>query len=64
MSRQVLIIAWLINDLLDMWSHYLLAGWAGSAAKAEEILVAANVSPSQRAEELSIEDFIRIASHK
>ena len=30
--RQVLIIAWLINDLLDMWSHYLLAGWAGSIA--------------------------------
>ena len=41
-----------------------LAGWAGSASKAEEILVAANVSPSQRAEELSIEDFIRIASHR
>ena len=29
---QVLIIAWVINDLLDMWSHYLLAGWAGSIA--------------------------------
>lgn len=41
-----------------------LAGWAGSAARAEEILVAAGVGPSQRAEELGIEEFIRIARAK
>jgi 16S rRNA (adenine1518-N6/adenine1519-N6)-dimethyltransferase len=41
-----------------------LAGWAGSPALAEEILVAAGISPSQRAEELGIEDFIKIAGQK
>ena len=41
-----------------------LSGWAGSAAKAEEILIAANVSPSARAEELRIESFIAIARQR
>lgn len=41
-----------------------LASWAGSAQRAEEILIAANIAPNQRAEELGIEDFIRIASKK
>lgn len=41
-----------------------LSGWAGSAARAEEILIAANVSPSARAEELRIESFIAIASQR
>lgn len=41
-----------------------LSGWAGSAAMAEEILVAAGVSPSARAEDLDIESFIAIASQK
>lgn len=38
-----------------------LADWAGSAARAEEILIAANVSPQARAEELTVHDFLRIA---
>jgi 16S rRNA (adenine1518-N6/adenine1519-N6)-dimethyltransferase len=38
-----------------------LADWAGSAARAEEILVAAKVSPQARAEELTVHDFLRIA---
>lgn len=41
-----------------------LASWAGTPAKAEEVLNAAGTSPSQRAEELNIEDFIKIASNK
>ena len=41
-----------------------LSGWAGSAARAEEILIAANVSPSARAEELKIESFIAIARQR
>jgi Dimethyladenosine transferase (rRNA methylation) len=41
-----------------------LSGWAGSAARAEEILVAAQVSPTARAEELRIESFIDIARQK
>lgn len=41
-----------------------LSDWAGSAARAEEILVAAKVSPSARAEELRIESFIEIARHR
>ena len=41
-----------------------LASWAGTPAKAEEMLLAAGISPSQRAEELNIEDFIEIASKK
>jgi len=38
-----------------------LAGWAGSAAVAEERLRAAGVDPSLRGEVLGIEDFARIA---
>ena len=38
-----------------------LADWAGSAARAEEILLAAKVSPQARAEELTVHDFLRIA---
>jgi 16S rRNA (adenine1518-N6/adenine1519-N6)-dimethyltransferase len=38
-----------------------LAGWAGSAATAERILRAAGVDPSQRAEQLAIGDYARIA---
>ena len=38
-----------------------LADWAGSAARAEEILIAAKVSPQARAEELTVHDFLRIA---
>lgn len=38
-----------------------LADWAGSAARAEEILIAAKVSPQARAEELNVHDFLRIA---
>lgn len=41
-----------------------LADWAGSAAKAEEILIAAGVSPQARAEELKVHDFLRIAKAK
>lgn len=41
-----------------------LADWAGSAARAEEILIAANVSPQARAEELNVHDFLRIAQAK
>ena len=41
-----------------------LADWAGSAAKAEEILIAAAVSPQARAEELRVADFLRIAKAK
>jgi 16S rRNA (adenine1518-N6/adenine1519-N6)-dimethyltransferase len=39
-----------------------LAGWAGSPAKAEEILRTAGINPSSRGEELGIEDFVRVAS--
>lgn len=38
-----------------------LADWAGSPARAEEILIAAKVSPQARAEELTVHDFLRIA---
>ena len=41
-----------------------LAEWAGSAARAEEILIAAMVSPQARAEELTVHDFLRIAQAK
>lgn len=40
-----------------------LAGWAGSAARAEEILLAAGVDPQARGEQLTIESFIAIARH-
>lgn len=39
-----------------------LAGWAGSAADAERRLLEAGVDPSARGEQLSVEDFVRIAS--
>lgn len=40
-----------------------LAGWAGSAAAAEEALRAAGVSPQARGESLTVEEFARIAEH-
>ena len=39
-----------------------LAGWAGSAAEAERVLVAAGVDPGARGESLDIAQFARIAS--
>jgi 16S rRNA (adenine1518-N6/adenine1519-N6)-dimethyltransferase len=39
-----------------------LAGWAGSPAAAEEVLRAAGVDPTARAERLGIDDFARIAA--
>jgi len=39
-----------------------LAGWAGSAAEAERILVSAGVDPGARGESLDIAQFARIAS--
>jgi 16S rRNA (adenine1518-N6/adenine1519-N6)-dimethyltransferase len=39
-----------------------LAGWAGSAAEAERILVAAGVDPGARGESLDVAAFARIAS--
>jgi 16S rRNA (adenine1518-N6/adenine1519-N6)-dimethyltransferase len=41
-----------------------LAGWAGSAAVAEETLVAAGVSPQARGELLTVAEFARIAEHR
>ncbi|MFB6620520.1 16S rRNA (adenine(1518)-N(6)/adenine(1519)-N(6))-dimethyltransferase RsmA [Streptomyces sp. NPDC085524] len=41
-----------------------LAGWAGSAAGAEEALVAAGISPQARGESLTVEQFAAIAEHK
>ncbi|GAA3459857.1 16S rRNA (adenine(1518)-N(6)/adenine(1519)-N(6))-dimethyltransferase RsmA [Saccharothrix longispora] len=38
-----------------------LAGWAGSAAAAERLLVEAGVDPAVRGEQLAVGDFIRIA---
>ncbi len=38
-----------------------LAGWAGSPASAEQLLRAAGVDPSARAEQLAIRDYARIA---
>lgn len=38
-----------------------LSGWAGSARHAEELLGAADVSPTSRGEQLTIADFARIA---
>ncbi|MEU7524802.1 16S rRNA (adenine(1518)-N(6)/adenine(1519)-N(6))-dimethyltransferase RsmA [Saccharothrix sp. NPDC042600] len=38
-----------------------LAGWAGSAAKAEQLLVSAGVDPGARGEQLDVGDFVRIA---
>jgi 16S rRNA (adenine1518-N6/adenine1519-N6)-dimethyltransferase len=39
-----------------------LAGWAGSAARAEACLVAAGVEPRTRGEQLDIDAFARIAA--
>jgi len=39
-----------------------LGGWAGSPARAEEVLRAAGVDPSLRGEVLGVEDFARIAA--
>jgi 16S rRNA (adenine1518-N6/adenine1519-N6)-dimethyltransferase len=39
-----------------------LAGWAGSAAKAEEALRAAGVDPRTRGERLGVEEFAAIAA--
>lgn len=38
-----------------------LSGWAGSGATAEEVLVAADVDPRARGEQLTTADFVRIA---
>ncbi|MEU6130902.1 16S rRNA (adenine(1518)-N(6)/adenine(1519)-N(6))-dimethyltransferase RsmA [Saccharopolyspora sp. NPDC047091] len=38
-----------------------LSGWAGSAARAEEVLRAAGVDPSARGEQLTVADFARVA---
>ena len=38
-----------------------LAGWAGSAAAAEEALRAAGIDPAARGETLAVEDFARLA---
>ena len=39
-----------------------LAGWAGSAASAEQLLRAAGIDPRSRGEQLSVGDFARIAA--
>jgi 16S rRNA (adenine1518-N6/adenine1519-N6)-dimethyltransferase len=39
-----------------------LSVWAGSPARAEEVLRAAGIDPSSRGEQLGIEDFVRVAS--
>ena len=39
-----------------------LAGWAGSAPRAEEVLVAAGIDPRTRGEQLDIDAFAKIAS--
>jgi 16S rRNA (adenine1518-N6/adenine1519-N6)-dimethyltransferase len=39
-----------------------LAGWAGSAAAAEQVLRAAGVDPSARGEQLTLSDFARICA--
>ncbi|MGI5247177.1 16S rRNA (adenine(1518)-N(6)/adenine(1519)-N(6))-dimethyltransferase RsmA [Dactylosporangium sp. CA-139066] len=41
-----------------------LAGWAGGAAEAERILRAAGVDPGLRGEQLTVDDFMRIASQR
>jgi len=41
-----------------------LAGWAGSASNAEQILVTAGISPQARGEQLVIDEFISIAEAK
>jgi 16S rRNA (adenine1518-N6/adenine1519-N6)-dimethyltransferase len=39
-----------------------LAGWAGGAANAERVLVAAGISPQARGESLTVEQFVAIAA--
>nr|WP_281353583.1 16S rRNA (adenine(1518)-N(6)/adenine(1519)-N(6))-dimethyltransferase RsmA [Phytoactinopolyspora mesophila] len=39
-----------------------LAGWAGSASAAEDVLEAARVDPKARGEQLTVQDFARIAA--
>lgn len=39
-----------------------LAGWAGSAARAEELLVTAGINPQARGEQLDIRDFANLAA--
>ncbi len=41
-----------------------LAGWAGSAASAEQVLRAAGVDPSARGEQLTVSDFAKIACER
>ncbi|MFN2479780.1 MAG: 16S rRNA (adenine(1518)-N(6)/adenine(1519)-N(6))-dimethyltransferase RsmA [Pseudonocardiaceae bacterium] len=41
-----------------------LAGWAGSAASAEQLLRAAGVDPSARGEQLTVSDFANIARER
>ncbi|MDP9864970.1 MULTISPECIES: 16S rRNA (adenine(1518)-N(6)/adenine(1519)-N(6))-dimethyltransferase RsmA [Streptosporangium] len=41
-----------------------LASWAGTAAAAERALRAAGIDPAQRGEQLTVEDFARIAEHR
>ncbi|PZG25583.1 16S rRNA (adenine(1518)-N(6)/adenine(1519)-N(6))-dimethyltransferase [Spongiactinospora gelatinilytica] len=41
-----------------------LAGWAGTAAAAEESLRRAGVDPSSRGERLAVTDFARVAEHR
>ncbi|WP_406311944.1 16S rRNA (adenine(1518)-N(6)/adenine(1519)-N(6))-dimethyltransferase RsmA [Streptosporangium sp. NBC_01639] len=41
-----------------------LASWAGTAAAAEQALRAAGIDPSERGEQLTVEDFARIAEHR
>jgi len=41
-----------------------LADWAGSAASAETILLAAGIDPQKRGEQLDIHDFVKIAKAK
>ncbi|WP_436493666.1 16S rRNA (adenine(1518)-N(6)/adenine(1519)-N(6))-dimethyltransferase RsmA [Actinokineospora sp. HUAS TT18] len=41
-----------------------LAGWAGSAAQAEQILIKAGVDPGLRGEQLTVDAFVRIAQQR
>jgi 16S rRNA (adenine1518-N6/adenine1519-N6)-dimethyltransferase len=41
-----------------------LSGWAGSPARAEEALRAADIDPQRRGESLGVADFARLAEHR
>jgi 16S rRNA (adenine1518-N6/adenine1519-N6)-dimethyltransferase len=41
-----------------------LADWAGSPAEAERLLIAAEICPQARGEDLVIDDFVRLATKK